>query len=59
MANDTMKLICIYDKEMSALIHAIEKFKPYSFGQHFVIQTDHKSLKYLLSQMNFSEQEAK
>ncbi|KAA8543343.1 hypothetical protein F0562_021162 [Nyssa sinensis] len=39
-----------YTKEMLAIIHAIRTWRPYLFGQKFYIQTDQRSLKYLLEQ---------
>jgi hypothetical protein len=40
----------VYDKEMLAVIHAVTKWRPYLIGHRFQIQTDHRSLKYLLEQ---------
>ncbi|KAL5698643.1 hypothetical protein ACHQM5_029654 [Ranunculus cassubicifolius] len=39
-----------YEKELWAIIYAITKWRYYLFGRHFVIRTDHQSLKYLLDQ---------
>ena len=39
-----------YAKEMFAIIHAIRTWRPYLLGQKFYIQTDQRSLKYLLEQ---------
>ena len=39
-----------YAKEMLAIIHAIRTWRPYLLGQKFYIQTDQRSLKYLLEQ---------
>lgn len=39
-----------YEKELWALIHAVQKWRTYLFGNHFIIKTDHQSLKYLLEQ---------
>lgn len=39
-----------YEKELYALTQAVKKWRPYLFGQDFVIKTDHQSLKYLLEQ---------
>ena len=39
-----------YDKEMLALVLAVQKWRPYLMGRKFIIRTDHKSLKYLWEQ---------
>ena len=39
-----------YAKEMLAVVEAIRVWRPYLLGQHFIIQTDQRSLKYLLEQ---------
>ena len=40
----------IYAKEMLAIVEAIRTWRPYLLGMRFVIQTDHRSLKYFLDQ---------
>ena len=35
-----------YDKEMLAIVFAVQKWHPYLMGQYFKILTDHRSLKY-------------
>lgn len=42
----------MYDKEMLAIMHALEKFKQYLVSSPFVIRSDHNSMKYFLSQTN-------
>jgi hypothetical protein len=39
-----------YEKEMIALIVAVQKWRPYLLGQQFIIRIDQKSLRYLLEQ---------
>jgi hypothetical protein len=39
-----------YEKEMMALIAAVQKWRPYLLGQKFIIRTDQKSLRHLLEQ---------
>jgi hypothetical protein len=39
-----------YEKEMMALIAAVQKWRPYLRGQRFVVRTDQKSLRHLLEQ---------
>jgi hypothetical protein len=38
----------IYEKEMLAILHAVDLWFPYLLGQRFQIKTDHQSLKYFL-----------
>ena len=38
---------CITRKELLAVIHHVKLFKNYLLGRHFIIRTDHSSLKYL------------
>jgi hypothetical protein len=40
----------IYEKEMLAILHAVELWRPYLLGKRFQIKTDHQSLKYFLEQ---------
>lgn len=42
--------LSIYEKEYLSIIHAVDKWRSYLLGKHFVIQTDHQSLKFLLEQ---------
>lgn len=40
-----MKSSSVYVKEMFAISQALAKWKHYLLGKHFIIRTDHKSLK--------------
>ena len=42
------------EKELLAVVYALEKFRPYILGRKIVIYTDHAALKYM-----FSNKEAK
>jgi hypothetical protein len=43
-------LMSTYEKELFALVTAIQKWRPYLLGQSFVVKTDQQSLKFLLEQ---------
>jgi hypothetical protein len=47
---ETKKGLSTYEKELWALIYAIQKWRTYLFGNTFIIKTDHSSLKYPLEQ---------
>jgi hypothetical protein len=49
----------IYEKEMLAILHAIEMWCPYLFWQRFQIKTSHQSLKYFLEQCISSQEQQK
>ena len=40
----------VTEQELLAIVYAVQKFKVYLLGQKFKIDTDHKALKWLLSQ---------
>eukprot|EP00253_Pinus_taeda_P018790 PITA_18790 len=48
-----------YEKEMLAILHSMDTWRPYLLGQHFQIRTDHQSLKYFLEQRLSSPQQNK
>lgn len=43
-------LLSTYEKEILALVMAVQKWQPYLLGLHFVVRFDQHSLKYLWSQ---------
>ncbi|PWA98195.1 hypothetical protein CTI12_AA000110 [Artemisia annua] len=44
------QLLSTYEKEFLAVVMAINKWRPYLQGHHFIIKTDQQSLKYFLEQ---------
>lgn len=42
--------LSVYEKELLAVVHAVQKWEQYLMGNHFIIKTDQKSLKWLLQQ---------
>ncbi|XP_026399186.1 uncharacterized protein LOC113295041 [Papaver somniferum] len=51
--------LSVYDKEMLAIVSAVNKCSPYLLGRHFKIYTDHRSLKYFLEQILSSLEQQK
>jgi hypothetical protein len=47
--NEAQKNYTTTEKELLAVVHAFEKFRPYLVGSKCVVYTDHAAIKYLLS----------
>ena len=46
----TKHSLSTYEKELWALVYVVNKWRSYLLGHHFLIKTDHQSLKFLLEQ---------
>ena len=46
---DTQLNYTTTEKELLAVVFALEKFRPYILGSKIIVYTDHAALKYLLS----------
>ncbi|MCO5557021.1 hypothetical protein L7F22_010576 [Adiantum nelumboides] len=44
------QIMGIYEKELLAVLHALDSWKRYLLGTLFILQTDHQSLKYFMMQ---------
>ncbi|MCO5614830.1 hypothetical protein L7F22_069114 [Adiantum nelumboides] len=49
------KTMQVYEKELSAVIHALLSWKHYLLRAYSVVQTDHQTLRYFLTQSKLSE----
>jgi hypothetical protein len=45
----------VHDKEMCAIMHALERWRPFLLGKHFKCYTDHRSLVYFKTQGNLNQ----
>ena len=63
IAYESMKLSTIeriypiYDKEILAIMHALEKFRQYLVGGRFVVKSDHNSLRHFLGKNDLNERQ--
>ena len=46
----------IYEKEMLAILHALNKWQTYLMGRHFKVKTNYDSLKQFLEQILYSKE---
>ena len=49
----------VYDKEMLAIMHALEKFRQYLICGKFIVKIDHNSLRFFLSQKDLNDRQQK
>lgn len=47
---DSKLTLAIYEKELLAILFAVKHWKHYLMSGHFIIRTDHISLRYLIEQ---------
>ncbi|KAI5436327.1 hypothetical protein KIW84_022705 [Lathyrus oleraceus] len=49
----------VYERELMAMVIAIQKWRPYLLGKHFKVHTDQKSLKFITEQRVMGEDQQK
>jgi hypothetical protein len=42
--------LAAYERELIGLVQAVRHWRPYLWGRHFTVRTDHFALKFLLDQ---------
>ena len=55
--NANERVFGIYEKELLAVLHALETWKHYLLGTPFILRTDHQSLKYFMTQTKLSNKQ--
>jgi len=50
--NETERRYTVTEKELLAIIHALDKFRPYIYGRQFHVYTDHRALIWLCGKKN-------
>ena len=55
--NDQERILGIYEKELLAVIQALDTWKHYLLGTPFVLRTDHQSLRYFMTQTKLSDKQ--
>src|SRR5947207_11059299 len=55
--NPHQKNYPVHDKEMFAIMHALDRWRPFLLGRHFKVYTDHRSLVYFKTQPNLSQRQ--
>ena len=50
--NEAQRNYTTTEKELLAVVYALDKFRAYLVGSYIVISTDHSALKYLLTKQN-------
>ncbi|MCO5546616.1 hypothetical protein L7F22_000046 [Adiantum nelumboides] len=51
------QILGIYEKELLAVLHALDSWKHYLLGTPFILRTDHQSLKYFMTQTKLSDKQ--
>lgn len=46
----------IYEKELIAVCLAIQKWRPYLLGRHFIVRSDQQSLRFLTQQREINSE---
>lgn len=49
----------VYERELMAIVFAIQKWRHYLLGRHFTIHTDQKSMRFLVDQRLMGEEQQK